>query len=39
MQEFNKEYDIYNEEFLEDSVEEDEISDLEEGFMKGYLGA
>ena len=32
-------YDIYNEEFLEESVEEDEISDIEEGFMRGYLEA
>ena len=33
------EYDIYNEEFLEESVEEDEISDIEEGFMRGYIEA
>lgn len=28
--------DIYNEEALEEEIEDDEIDALEEGFMKGY---
>ena len=27
---------IYNEDYLEESEEDDEIDELEEGFMKGY---
>ena len=32
------EEDFYNAEYLEESVEDDEINGLEEGFMLGYLG-
>ena len=28
--------DVYEDEFLEEAMEADEIDDLEEGFMKGY---
>ena len=28
--------DVYEDEFLEEAMEADEINDLEEGFMKGY---
>ena len=31
--------DIYNEEYVEDSMDDDLISSAEEGFMIGYLGA
>lgn len=30
--------DFYSEKVLEESVEDDEISGMEEGFMRGYLG-
>ena len=29
--------DFYNEIYLEESMESDEISSIEEGFMRGYL--
>ncbi len=32
------EEDFYNEKYLEEYVEDDEINGLEEGFMIGYLG-
>ena len=32
------EEDFYNVEYLEESIEDDEIDSLEEGFMIGYLG-
>jgi len=32
-----EEEDIYNVEFLEEYLEDDEINNLEEGFMIGYL--
>ena len=32
-----KEDDIYSEDFIEDLIENDEISYEEEGFMKGYI--
>jgi hypothetical protein len=31
--------DIYKEEYVDDSMDDDLISDAEEGFMKGYLEA
>ncbi len=31
-----EEDDIYDDEFVEELREDDEISDVEEGFMKGY---
>jgi len=38
-QEFSddSEEDFYNEKFLEAYMEDDEISSIEEGFMRGYL--
>ena len=30
--------DFYNAEYLEESIEDDQINGLEEGFMLGYLG-
>lgn len=30
--------DFYSEKVLEESVEDDEINGMEEGFMRGYLG-
>lgn len=38
MKEFEDEEDFYKVEYLEEYVEDDEISGLEEGFMVGYLG-
>ena len=35
----HKEYDVYNEEFLQASMDDDGISDAEEAFMRGYLNA
>lgn len=35
----NKDADVYEEEGMEEAVEDDEISSLEEGFMKGYKEA
>ena len=29
--------DFYNAEYLEESIEDDQINGLEEGFMMGYL--
>ena len=31
--------DIYNEDYVEDSMDDDSISDAKEGFMRGYLAA
>ena len=31
--------DIYEENIVEEYIENDEISDAEEGFMKGYLAS
>jgi len=33
----NFEGDFYNELALEESIEDDEISSIEEGFMRGYI--
>ena len=33
-----EEHNVYNEKYLNDLEESDEISAEEEGFMKGYLG-
>jgi hypothetical protein len=33
------EVDIYNEDYVEESMEDDSISDAEEAFMIGYLSA
>ena len=33
-----QEYDIYNTDFLESSIDDDEINTFELGFMMGYLG-
>ena len=33
-----KEYEIYNEGYVDTLLENDEISSEEEAFMKGYLG-
>jgi hypothetical protein len=33
-----REYEIYDEEYAEALLENDEISSEEEAFMKGYLG-
>ena len=32
------EEDFYSEKVLEESMEDDEINSIEEGFMMGYLG-
>ena len=34
--EIGEEFGIYSEKGREDQIEEDEITDLDEGFMKGY---
>ena len=36
--EFEEKLDFYDETFLEDGLENDEITSTEEGFMLGYLG-
>jgi len=36
--EFEEELDFYNEESIEQNLEDDEINSGEEGFMLGYLG-
>jgi len=38
MNEENEEQDIYSEEGVENFMEDDEITDIEQGFMVGYLG-
>ena len=34
----NSEEDFYNQKYLEEYIEDDEINSEEEGFMMGYLG-
>ena len=34
----NSEEDFYNQKYLEEYIEDDEINSEEEGFMIGYLG-
>ena len=36
LEELEQEEDIYESEFREQMVDDDEISDVEEGFMQGY---
>ena len=38
LDEFEIKLDFYDETYLEDDIENDEISRIEEGFMMGYLG-
>ena len=38
LDEFEVKIDFYDETYLEDDLENDEISSIEEGFMMGYLG-
>jgi len=38
MNEEHEEQDIYSEEGVENFMEDDEITDIEQGFMVGYLG-
>jgi len=38
LDEFEVKIDFYDEAYLEDDLENDEISSIEEGFMMGYLG-
>ena len=37
LDEFEVKMDFYDETYLEDDLENDEISSIEEGFMMGYL--
>ena len=37
MENEESEGDFYNETSLEESIEDDEIDSMEEGFMRGYL--
>ena len=37
LNEFEEKLDFYNENQIEESLEDDEISSAEEGFMMGYL--
>ena len=37
LDEFEEDLDFYNENLIEDDLENDEISSAEEGFMIGYL--
>lgn len=37
--EVDEDADVYEEEGMEEAVEEDEISSVEEGFMRGYKEA
>ena len=39
MEDYGKDYDIYHEDFLDESIDDDSISDAEEAFMRGYLDA
>ncbi len=34
--EYEEDYDIYDEDYVEELLEDDEISDREEAFMNGY---
>ncbi|MEK6946585.1 MAG: hypothetical protein AABX32_03175 [Nanoarchaeota archaeon] len=38
LDEFEIKLDFYDETYLEDDLENDEINSIEEGFMIGYLG-
>jgi len=38
LDEFEIKLDFYDETYLEDDLENDEITSIEEGFMMGYLG-
>ena len=38
LDEFVEKLDFYDETYLEDELENDEINSMEEGFMLGYLG-
>lgn len=38
LDEFEEYLDFYNENKIEESLEDDEIDSIEEGFMIGYLG-
>ena len=38
LDEFEEKLDFYDEAYLEDGLENDEINSMEEGFMLGYLG-
>ena len=37
LDEFEEDFDFYKESKIEESLEDDEINSLEEGFMLGYL--
>ena len=37
LDEFEEDFDFYKESKIEESLEDDEIDSLEEGFMLGYL--
>ena len=37
LDEYEEKLDFYDETYLEDELENDEISSLEEGFMLGYI--
>jgi predicted DNA-binding protein YlxM (UPF0122 family) len=38
LDEFEEKLDFYNQAQIEQSLEDDEITSIEEGFMIGYLG-
>ena len=38
LDEFEEDLDFYSEAHIEESLEDDEIDSMEEGFMIGYLG-
>ena len=38
LDEFVEKLDFYDETYLEEELENDEINSMEEGFMMGYLG-
>ena len=37
LDEYKEDFDFYNEEAIEQELEDDEINSMEEGFMMGYL--
>ncbi len=37
LDEYEDEFDFYNEAAIEQNLEDDEISSMEEGFMLGYM--
>ena len=37
LDEFEEDFDFYKESKIEESLEDDEINSLEEGFMLGYM--